>query len=315
MPLRQVTFVTKAFPAICCAALLALDRLSHADQATPLAVVAGQHITAEQVRAAVGRSGQNIYELSSATNALNEAINLRLLSAEARKIGLDKDPEVVDRVNQILIEKLVAEKIDKPNQSTPPTDAELKSSYDQHKGEFTTPGLVRAQVISIMVPAGKMAEAETKAGDAVNKLKAGTPFEQVVSLYSDDPSERMSKGLSGWFTEGGAQKRYPEALVKALFAQNSGELTSIVKTPKAIYVGKVTEKRASITRSYEEAKPALSRLVMRDRRQKAYEAYCNQLRKTFPVTVNESLLTNVVEKSRPGGPPPSGPVNVLLTPK
>ncbi len=301
---------TSGFPKIGNLLLLLTVFTSTAAPPPPLATIGDQTITAEKVRQTIARNGYNVFELDSAKKALNDVINTEVLAITARQQGYDKDPEVADRIKQLLVEKYVQDKVDKPLQGITPTDDELKAYYESHQAEFSQPSLARAQLLTLMVREGKAAEALTRANEALAAIKNGKTFEEVAAQNSDDPSERVSKGAPTWFTEGRANRRYPSEVTTALFKLNKpGEMAGPIETPRGMYLVKLAEKRPAIVRSFAESKTTVLRAVQHEKRQQAYADLCAKLRESIPVKLDESQLQDAVEKSAPGDGPPRGPVN------
>ena len=293
---------------LCCCGTAA-PSLCAADTNT-LAVVAGAPISTDKVRLAIVRGGYNVFEIESARKALDESINIELLAAAAKKSGYDKRPDIAERIKQLLVEAYVAEKVDKPLQDVALSDGELKAYYEAHPSEFAQPALARGQVVTILITKENEAEAATRAGEALTALKSGKTFEEVTSQFSDDPSERMSRGAGTWFMAGKANRRYPDEVIAVLFAGKPDVVSEIIKTPRAFYLVKLTEKRPEIVRAFAEAKPVIIRSLLHAKRQEAYAALCAALRKEFPVTINQSLLEQALEKGTPNAGPPSGPVDL-----
>jgi peptidyl-prolyl cis-trans isomerase C len=278
--------------------------------AAEVARVGDQTITAERVRQTIARHGYNVFELDSAKRALEDVINTEVLAAAARQQGYDKDPEIAERIKQMLVEKFVQDKVDKPLQDVTPTEDKLKAYYESHPAEFSQPGMARAQLLTFMVREGKAAEALARANEALAGMKAGKTFEEIVAKNSDDPSERVSKGAATWFTEGHANRRYPEEVTTALFKlTKAGEMAGPIQTQRGVYLVRLAEKRAAIVRAFAESRPSVLRSVLHEKRQQAYAALCATLRQNFPVKINESQLTNAVAKTSPGAGPPRGPVS------
>ena len=275
-----------------------------------VATVAGTTITAGKLRQTILRDGYNVFEVESARKALDETVQFELLAAAARKSSLDQRPDVAERIKQILVESYIAEKVDQPLQGVTTPEAELKAYYESHPAEFSQPALARGQVLTLWIPEGKETEVLAKAGEALNELKAGKTFEGLTAQLSDDPSERVSRGAPTWFTEGKSNRRYPDAVLAALFASKVGDVSAPITTPRAIYLVKLAEKRVAIVRPFEEAKPALVRAVLLARRQQTLADLTAKLQKEFPVKVDEARLSDALEKSSPGGGPPQGPVDV-----
>ena len=273
-----------------------------------VATVGDQIITAEQVRQAVARGGYNVLELDSARKALDEVVNSEVLAAAARQRGYERNPEIAERIKQLLVEKFVQDNVDKPLQSVTPTEEELKNYYETHREEFSQPGLARAHLLTFVTREGKPEEALARANEARSAIQHGKTFEEVAAQSSDDPAERVSKGAATWFTEGHANRRYPEAVMTALFKlAKPGEMAGPIATPRAVYLVKLSEKRPAVVRSFTETRPTVLRSVLHAKRQKAYADLCARLRQDFPVKVDESQLPNAIEKTSPGNGPPRGP--------
>jgi hypothetical protein len=287
-----------------------LTSAATAAETNVVATVGSASITAEKVRQAIALGGYNVFELDSAKKALAETINAELLAAAARKQGYDQHPAIVERVNQLIVEEFVREKVEKPLEGRKPRDEELKAHYESHKDEFSQPGAARAGVLTIYVAPGKEALATNRVAEIQAALKNGKTFEETTARYSDDPSERVNRDGGSWFTEVTPSRRYPREVMKAAFAGKPGEVSGPVNTPRAIYFVKVLEERPTVVRSFEEMRPVVMRSLLRLKRQQAYDALCQDLRKEFPVTVDEALLPKAVEKSSPGDGPPAGPVDV-----
>lgn len=276
--------------------------------ADAVATVGDQIITPEKLRQIMARQGYNVFEMDSAKKALEDALNTEVLAAAARQLAYDRDPEIADRIKQLLVEKFVQDKVDKPVQATQPSDEELKVYFDSHHVEFSQPGLAKAQLLTFMTHEGQTNEALSRAQAALAAIKGGKSFEEVAAKESDDPSERVSKAAPTWFTEGSPNRRYPEPVLAAIFqSSHPGELTGPIVTPRAAYLVKLVEKRPVTARSFTESRAAVLRAVLHDKRQKAYADLCAKLRQDIPVRVDESQLLKAIEKSSPGAGPPKGP--------
>ncbi|MCL4180536.1 MAG: peptidyl-prolyl cis-trans isomerase [Verrucomicrobia bacterium] len=279
--------------------------------AAEVARVADAPITIETVRQTIARQGYNIYEEASAKQALDDAIRFELLAAEARKLGLDRDPVIVQQLKQWMVEKLVAEKIDAALKATTFTDDELRAWYDANVNEFTKPTIARGAVLTVFITEGRTKEAKARADEALGRLGSGERFETVVRQYSDDPAERISGGATSWLAEAPASRRYPPEVVTAMLAlQRPGEVGGPVPTAKAFYLVTLAEKRLAQTTPFEAAKNEVRQRLYRERRQQALDAYCETLRKEFPVTLNEAELKKAVEPTTPNSGPPMGPVEL-----
>lgn len=271
-----------------------------------VAKVGDATITTETLNQTVARQGYNIYEEASVRNGLDDAVRFELLAAEAKKLGLDKDPAMEQRIKELLVQRLVTKKIDQPLASYQATPEEVQAYFAAHTNEFHRPALARGTVITILISQGNEAEAQSKAAMALQELKTTLKPETVVHAYSDDPSEKVSGGLSNFFIEGEQSRRYPQAVADAMLAlKTRGDTTGPISSLRALYVIKLAERRDAQPMPYEQVKAEIYKRLQHEQREKLLAEFCESLKKEFPVTVNEAELKAAFPKpAAQGGPPP-----------
>lgn len=289
----------------------------------PVATVAGTPISAETVKQTLFRNGYNIFEEASARKATEDSVRFELLAAEAKRQGLDKDTEIARRIKEVLVERLVRDKVDAAV-TVEFSETDLRAYYDAHPAEFRRPTVAKGHVLTVYIRAGHEAEAQTKASEALKEMKealtpalshpmgeGGNPkMAAIVKKYSDDPSERTSGGLSNYFIEDQPGRRYPDEVAKAMLGLKlRGEIAGPITTTRAIYLLSLAERRDGQPTPFEQAKAEVRKKLTREQRQKIYDAYCDGLKKQFPVTINDAEVRKLVEQSRPGDGPPMGPVS------
>lgn len=275
-----------------------------------VATVAGSPISVERVKSTMARNGYNVFQVESAQKALDELVNNEVIAAAARQQGFEQHPEVAERIKLILLESYITEKVDRPLQGFSPSDEELKAYYEAHKSEFSQPAFTRGQVLTVFITDGKDGEAANRVGAAMASIKSGKTFEDAIAHFSDDPNERMSRGASTWFSAGKSNRRYPDEVVKALAGTKVGDVAGPIKTARAYYLAKPTEQRPEAVRGFAESKPAIQRAVLLAKRQVMLDKLCAELRKDFPIKVDDAQLKSAVESSTPNAGPPSGPVDL-----
>ena len=273
-------------------------------------------ITADTVRQTVARNGYNIFEPASARKGLDDAIQFELLAAEATKLGLNQDPALARQIKELLVQRLLAQKVDGPLAAVRFSDEELQAYYQAHTNDFRKPAIARGHVLTILVTEGKAAEAEVKAKQVLEEWKAvsetpiGNPDQAtaIVKRYSDDPAEKINGGMSNFMVEDQPNRRYPQPVQEAMFGLRlRGEVTGPIITPKALYLVGLSERRDGQQTAFEQAKAEVAKRLARERRKQALSNYCESLKKEYPINVNESALKEVVPPAKPGGGPPSVP--------
>ncbi len=295
---RGVSATLTAFFALgLCTSCLAADTVAR---------VGSTAVDASALRAAIARSGLPVNDPASARKALDELLGFEALAAEAKKLGYDRLPEIEEQTKRMMVNRLVAEKVDQTLDRTPPTEAELKSYYDRHQAEFRSPALARGQVATLLVRDSKEATMKV-AKDAVELTKT-KKFDDVVKQFSDFAAERLNSADTGWLVLDQPNKRYPTAVLKALQTlAKPGELAAPIVTDRAVFLVRLAERRESAVPSFEELKPGLRQAVERERRQRAYDALVNQARQAHGVKVEEAGVQKVVEQQQQAATPPPAP--------
>ncbi|CAM3664009.1 peptidylprolyl isomerase [Polynucleobacter antarcticus] len=179
-------------------------------------------------------------------------ITRELILQEANNRGIPQKEAVRDQLEQakmgVLIAAVFEEYVDREGVS----DAELKASYEQVKGQYTGK---EYQVEHILVEK----EADGKAITA--QIKAGASFAQLAKEKSKDPGSAVNGGELGWVSE--------EALVpefsKSMAQLKKGQMTDKpVKTQFGWHIIKVADIRDVKAPAMDEIKDELKRMISAD---------------------------------------------------
>ncbi len=171
-------------------------------------------------------------------------IQIKLLSAEGRKQGLDKDKEVVDRVDSyrsrvlrdIYLERFVDKKID---------EAALKAAYDEFVKSYKGDEEIRARHVLVKDKKEAMA--------VIEALEKGEKFEELAKSKSIGPSKAKGGDL-GWFS----RKQMVKPFADAAYALKKGEHSKTpVKTQFGWHVIQVTDRRTKPAPTFEATKEKL----------------------------------------------------------
>ncbi len=141
----------------------------------------------------------------------------------------------------------------KLEQSMPLTDAELRAYYTEHQQEYSQPEQVRARHILV--------ETEPQAQAALQRLRAGEDFAKVAKELSTDKGSGANGGDLGWFGRG----RMVPPFEQAAFGAKIGEVVGPVKSDFGYHLIEVQERRAAVTSSFEEVKPAVKMRLAAER--------------------------------------------------
>lgn len=183
-------------------------------------------------------------------NAIRETlINQAVMSQEALKLSLDKQPLVKARLDLTQQNTLAQAWQQKAIQDAVISDAEVQAEYQaQVKALGAQEYLLRHVLVAD----------EKQAQQVQAKLKGGAKFELVAQEFSRDPGTRDKGGLSEWVAEG----RLAPAIVQAVQGLKNGQMAAqAVQTPAGWQVLKVEDKRALTPPTLDAVTPQLKMAI------------------------------------------------------
>src|SRR6202051_2916771 len=197
---------------------------------------------------------------------LDELITMQLVSTQAVKDGVDKDPEVAANLDVLRMRILSDGESQKFLKGKEPTDAELHAEYD---GDITAMDKTEYHARHILVASKEKAE------QLIKKLKGGAKFEDVAKAESTDNS-KTSGGDLGWFTATRMVKPFADA-VKAL---KKGETTPApVQTQYGWHIIKLEETREVTPPPFDQVKAQVTKNLI----QKKLVAYVEDMKKNAKI--------------------------------
>jgi peptidyl-prolyl cis-trans isomerase C len=261
---------------------------------TPLAKIDDTTITLGEFQERINRQSPYIRarytSLEQKKEFLDSLVRFEVLAKEAYKRGLDKDPEVVRTMKQVMIQKLMRDEFDAKVTADSVPDTEMKTYYDANLAEYVKPEEVRASAIILKnkAQADRIAlEARGEAG------KTNKGFRDLVMKYSADEDTKLRGGDLRYFDA--TSKELPAPVVKGAFALiNTGDVSQTVDAGNGqFYVLKQTGRRKAMTKSFEDAKPQIRNKLFRESRVKAQKDFVDNLKAKAKIEINEGNLAKV----------------------
>jgi peptidyl-prolyl cis-trans isomerase C len=261
---------------------------------TPLAKIDDTTITLGEFQERINRQSPYIRarytSLEQKKEFLDSLVRFEVLAKEAYKRGLDKDPEVVRTMKQVMIQKLMRDEFDAKVTADSVPDAEMKTYYDANLAEYVKPEEVRASAIIVKnkAQADRIAlEARGEAG------KTNKGFRDLVMKYSSDEDTKLRGGDLRYFDA--TSKELPAPVVKGAFnLVNTGDVSQTVDAGNGqFYVLKQTGRRKAMTKSFEDAKPQIRNKLFRESRVKAQKDFVDNLKNKAKIEINEANLAKV----------------------
>jgi parvulin-like peptidyl-prolyl isomerase len=211
---------------------------------------------------------------------LEDLVRYEVGLQEAFKRGLDKDPIVIDRMNQELYKGLLEKELGPKVQKLQVSDGEMKAYYKSNPELRTSHILVEFKPTATPEQIAEAKKRATEIYDEVRKSKR--PFEELVKLYSDDPLTKQLGGDVGWQSRLTVVPSYYETALD----MKVNEIKGLVETPLGFHIIKLTGRR-----TFEEANKRQVRAAVFDEKRKVvFDDYFVKLKKQFPIKVNTGLI-------------------------
>jgi len=156
--------------------------------------------------------------------------------------------------------------------SMPVTHDELEAYYNLNRDRYRVPEQVKVSHILIKTPLagadGKVdekgvAEAQKRAEDLLQQLKAGAKFEDLATKNSEDPGSAKQGGSLGWIEKG---RTVPE-FEKAAFSLPKGQTSDLVKSSYGFHIIRVDDKQSAHMKSLDEVKGEIEPILKQQKTQ------------------------------------------------
>lgn len=155
----------------------------------------------------------------------------------------------------------------------------IKLYYATHQKDFYVPDQVHPRHI-LFIYDDKITEAQKQlkmklAIDVLKKILEGANFVEMAQKYSEDVSAGAGGDLG--FLERG--KMIP-AFEEAVFKLRPGDVSTVVTTPYGLHIIKLEEFRSGRTKLYREVRDEIDQRLFAEKRENAYKAWMDELKKT-----------------------------------
>ncbi len=270
--------------------------LAHANKEEILAEVGPYKLTKSEFEAKLETAPPQVKMILAHQPQLKQAlvkrwVEITLLALAAKDAGLDKDPKVKARLEEVTRQILAQAYLEQKLKETAKVDEkELKAYYEKHREKFQEPEAVRARHILIEVPQNatpaQEKEALAKAQKIRERILKGEDFAKLAKEYSADPGTKDRGGDLGFFTRGQMVKEFE----KAAFNLKPGEVSEPVRTPFGYHLIKVEEVRASKQKTFAEVKNKVREELIQAKEEEAINQTIKALSKKYHAKIYENRL-------------------------
>jgi peptidyl-prolyl cis-trans isomerase C len=208
---------------------------------------------------------------------LSGMIREEVLLQKAKDMGIDRDPEVKQRLDDLKRETLLASVVTRlQRDKVRVSDQEVEDFFEKNQNEFQNPEQIKVSHILV--------SDEKTAKEVIEKLAQGKAFDKVARDYSIDTVTAINGGDLGYFGRGEIEQ--PEFEEEVFKLKKVGELSSIIKTPFGYHVAKLTGRRRGQKKTFEEAKDEIK--ISLEKRK--FNSIIEEYRKEYNVKVNYDIL-------------------------
>jgi parvulin-like peptidyl-prolyl isomerase len=229
--------------------------------------VNGQPVTEQEFMAIYRQLPEEVQrQFASETGKIalaEQTIRLKLLEQEARRLGLERDPNVAAQIeadqSNILANAAAEKMVPAPNEQA------VQDFYAKNKGRFESADVSHILIAyaggTIPPRSGKaptLEEAKKKANAVYEQLKSGADFIAMARKVSDDAQTAKVGGQMGVVSRG----MLPPELDAQIFSANKGDVTPPTVTQYGIHIFKVHGRK---TQAIDEVKAGIAQRVRQEK--------------------------------------------------
>ena len=222
---------------------------------------------------------------------LDEVIDQKLLAAEARRRGLDKDEATQARLEAVR-ERILGDILVEQVVSGAVSDQAIQRLYDEQQRRAQSSEELRVRLI--------LSQTKAQAEAVLGVLGQGAAFEAVAAQRSTDPATKYSGGDLGYST----LDVLPDSFAAALRGQPTGAVIGPVEAPNGWAILRIEDRRQEAPPTLEQARPLIIRYL-------TYEGV-RQLLEQLRGKAKVDVFLNPAQKSAPTSAPavvPATPVS------
>jgi len=189
--------------------------------------------------------------------------------------------------NQLLANKVY----DKITEGIAVADTEMNKYYEENKSTlFTDPEQIK--ISHILVQYGdqdttkKTKEAALeKINMVAQKIKDGESFENMANKYSEDVNSNTLGGDIGYFSEGQLVAEFENVA----FTLETGEISDVVETEYGFHLIKVTDKKDSAIKTFDEVKDSIKEYLESTLKNEKFNAFLMELKDAAVIKYSKAI--------------------------
>ncbi len=206
------------------------------------------------LQGALNRGGADTPELRAAVKS--QLIARELFAQEAKKRNLDRDPLVVDAIEEARTNAMVTLFLNQAIKPQPVTEADVRAQYEKIRAML---GPVEYK-LRVVVTRDK-----ARAEEALAAARLGQPFAGIAQQFSVAPSARRG-GEIDWVSfrspvREGETSGLPLVVAQAVEQMKQGDVSGPLPFNNQWLIVRLDEKRPTVVPTFEQARPALQNML------------------------------------------------------
>ena len=214
---------------------------------------------------------------------LEDLIRYEIGLQEAKKIKLQNDPQVKQKINETIYRGLVEKSIGSAVEKIKITEPEMKTYYKRN------PEVRTSHILIEFAPGSsekEIATAKKRAKKIYSEVKKSKrPFEELVKLFSDDTISKNTGGDIGYQSRVTLVPTYYETAIK----MKKNKVKGLIRTRYGFHIIKLTNVRPYSDANKEQIRAA----VFDTKRKQVFDNFFSQLKKSYKTSVNKSILSKI----------------------
>lgn len=293
-----------------------------AKQGTPVVTWEGGSITLEELQSHVGQmnpAARTRIESADKRREYAEGLGrFELFAQEARRRGLENDPEVQEAMKRAMVQRLLYKEFDEKAPAI--TNEDIAAYYEVHKAEFVQPARSRYSHLLVPAPKGSPDRAAKKkqAQALLEKARKLQPldfdgFDALLPEASGNPAAKPTEADTQLVTAEDLKNRLgPEVAAAASQLKKVGDMSSLVESDKGFHLIKLTDMRPEKNQPLEAVTSMLRGRIARERRDERVAKFTEELQARVNFRTDAAALEKLKVDIQAPQEPASGPVPGFL---
>ena len=216
----------------------------------------------------------------------------RSLAEKAREAGLDKDPLVQRRMQQVAEAVLADAYASRIEREVAALDLEQRARelYRADASKYVTEDQVHLQHVLVNMQGRTRDQALERAAMVAQKAKAGEDFATLAEHYSDDASKAKNRGNLGM----SSLKALVEPMRKAVQAMKPGQVSDPIETEFGFHVVKLVAAKPPEPMKFEAVRDEIVRVERARLQKQRMDQLVMQVRSSPTVVVHRERVEDLV---------------------